>query len=308
MTRVLVTGGTGFVGQHALRLLVEAGHEVHAVHHTAAPSADPSVRWRQADLLDPRDVARLVDDVRPTHLLHLAWFGVPGEFWHTPENLRWTEASLRLLRVFAAADGRRAVLAGTCAEYDWEHALCSEADTPLLPRTLYGACKQALHAVAEPFAAQSGITLAWGRIFFVYGPREHPARFVPSVVRALLRGKEAPCSHGRQIRDFMHAADVASAFVRLLESDVQGAVNVASGIPVSVGDLAFAIGDAIGRRDLIRLGEIAVAPDEPLELVADTRRLRDEVGWQPAIQLEQGLAETIGWWRRELAHEQGAAA
>ena len=308
MKRVLVTGGTGFVGRRALRLLNGLGYEVHAISHTTPPDVDAGVRWRRADLLNPRAVTELVRDVRPTHLLHFAWYAVPGEFWHSKVNLRWRDASTELLREFAACGGERAAVAGTCAEYDWQHGLCSETQTPLAPSTLYGVCKRAVHAAAEELAAESDLSLAWGRIFFVYGPGEHPARLVPSVVGSLLRGEPARCTHGRQLRDFLHVADVASAFVRLLDSGVEGSVNVASGVPVSIGDVVGAIAEVVGRPDLVRLGELPVSPDEPLELVADTRRLRDEVEWSQAIDLRHGLADTIEWWRRALGSELGAAA
>ena len=136
------------------------------------------------------------------------------------------------------------------------------------------------------------------------GPEEPPSL----IANRIEPGEPARCSHGHQLRDFLYAANVASAFVRLLDSGVEGAVNVASGIPVSIADLVLAIADAIGRRDLVRLGELPVPHDEPLELVADTRRLRDEVGWQQAIDLRHGLADTIEWWRRALAREPGIAA
>src|SRR5215207_5082472 len=93
------------------------------------------------------------------------------------------QASLALLRAFAAAGGRRAVVAGTSAEYDW-HAVgrrCHERRTPLRPATLYGAAKHALHTAAAPYAEQVGFELAWGRVFFVYGPWEPEGRLVPSV-------------------------------------------------------------------------------------------------------------------------------
>ena len=173
-------------------------------------------------------------DVEPEVLLHLAWYVEPGRFWTAPENVRWVEASLALLRAFAGAGGRRAVVAGTSAEYDW-HAVgarCNEQRTPLRPATLYGAAKHALHTVAAPYAEQAGFELAWGRIFFVYGPGEPEGRLVPSVGRALLAGRRVPTTRGDQVRDFMHVEDVAAAFAALADADATGAVNVASGDPV----------------------------------------------------------------------------
>ncbi|MDQ3998006.1 MAG: NAD-dependent epimerase/dehydratase family protein, partial [Gemmatimonadota bacterium] len=236
MSRVLVTGATGFVASRALPLLVDRGFEVHAVSR-ARRAAEVPVAWHTADLLEPGAADALVSAVRPTHLLHFAWVTTPGEYWTTPENVEWVEASLRLVRAFAAADGTRAVFAGSCAEYDWSYGICVEGTTPLGPRRLYGVCKNSLREIVDAFGPASGLSTAWGRVFFLYGPGEHPARLVPSVARALLAGVEARCSDGHQIRDFLHVDDVAAAFVRLLESDVRGPVNIASGTGTSVRDV-----------------------------------------------------------------------
>ena len=159
---------------------------------------------------------------QPTHLLHLAWDARPGLFWTSTENLRWVAASLGLYLAFAASGGRRAVVAGSCAEYDWSHSELDEARTPLVPRTLYGEAKRALHTLLERAAAQSGVELAWGRLFFLYGPHEAEGRLVSDVARALLAGREARCSEGSQQRDFMHVADAGRAFAALVASDVTG--------------------------------------------------------------------------------------
>ena len=149
-------------------------------------------------------------EVEPTHLLHLAWNAEPGRYWTTPENLAWVQASLALYRAFAAGGGRRAVFAGTCAEYDWSRAaVCREDETPLAPATLYGAAKQGLGSTLCAHGAEHGPSTAWGRVFFLYGPREHPQRLVPAVVRGLLARERVAVTHGRQVRDFMHVADVA---------------------------------------------------------------------------------------------------
>jgi nucleoside-diphosphate-sugar epimerase len=164
---------------------------------------------------------------------------------------------------------------------------------------LYGACKHALHGVLEAVATEKNLSAAWARVFFLYGPHEHPERLTASVIRSLLRGDTAQCSHGQQVRDFLYVEDVASAFVALLQSQVSGPVNIASGEGVAVRDLVGKIGDVIGRRDLIRLGE-RPAGDEPPILVADVTRLRDEVGWKPEYSIDSGLTLAIEWWRENL--------
>lgn len=302
MSRVLVTGATGFIGRGALAPLVSAGMEVHAVtSRTPAPDGPARVRWHRADLHDAAGTERLVADLAPTHLLHLAWYAEPGAFWTSTENLRWVEASIRLLRAFAAHGGHRAVLAGSCAEYAWgDRVRCVENETPCRPATLYGASKHAVHLVAQRFAQQIGLSLAWGRIFFVFGPYESPARLGGSVARSLVLGEPALCSHGRQVRDFLYSEDLAGAFAALLESPVQGAVNMASGRPVQVREVVEALASAAGRPELVQFGARPANRDEPAELIADVTRLRDEVGWTPPTSLEQRAADTIAWWDSAL--------
>ncbi len=104
------------------------------------------------------------------------------------------------------------MLAGTCAEYEWGGpGPCVEGRTPLRPATLYGVAKDATRAVVEAAAGELGIAVAWGRIFFLYGPGEDERRLVASVARALARGERAATSAGTQRRDFMHVADVGAA-------------------------------------------------------------------------------------------------
>ena len=296
MKKVLVTGGTGFIGRHCLPMLLDKGFEVHAVSSRPIEKKEPSINWHQVNLLATREVELLMSRVKPSYLLHLAWYVTPGKYWTSNENLRWVGASLELLRNFEQCGGERLVVAGTCAEYDWRYGYCSEKITPLAPKTLYGSCKHALQLMLNEYAKQTEISIAWGRIFYPYGPYEYPDRLIPYVILSLLKGKPALCSHGNQIQDFMFVKDTADAFSALLDCDVSGPVNIASGKLNALKDIIFKIAEKLGNKDLIKLGAVPPSKDEPLLLAADTSRLTSEVGWSGKYDLDSGLDETIKWW------------
>lgn len=300
MKKILLTGATGFIGRHCLPLLSARGYEVHAVSTRGSLDGSSVIHWHKVDLLNSLQLQDLVADVMPSHLLHFAWYAVPGKYWASLENIRWVQSSLELLQAFVKNGGDRAVMAGTCAEYDWKYGYCSEKVTPLAPSTLYGTCKHSLQIMLDSFSKQTGLSTAWGRIFSLYGPYEHQDRLTSSVIRSLLMGERARCSHGNQIRDFLYVKDVADAFVALLESSVEGPVNIGSGRPIILKNIIRKISGKIINRDHIEFGAVPVSSDDPPLLVADIRRLTKEVNWEPKYSLDRGLDETISWWEKFL--------
>jgi nucleoside-diphosphate-sugar epimerase len=314
---VLVTGAGGFIGRCAVPPLRARGYEVHAVLHLGsarpAPPELEGIKTHCADLFDESAVASLMRTVLPSHLLHFAWVATPKSYWTSPDNARWLAASQSLLAAFHGQGGRRAVMAGSSAEYDWSvGGVCHEFAGPLAApagpaATPYADCKIAMQRALADFGAAHHLSTAWGRIFFQFGPAEHPERLVASTILHLLAGREALCSHGRQIRSFLHVADVGSAFAAVLDGAVEGPVNIGSGEPVSLAAVVEEIGRQLGRPDLVRLGARSAPPSEPPVLVPDVSRLRTEVGWAPRHDLRGAIADTIAWWRRALAAGGGAA-
>ena len=268
MKKVLITGATGFIGKHVLNPLLENGFEIYPV--------------KNIDLLNANNIKKLFQEQKPNYLLHLAWETTPSKYWNSELNFEWVQASIEILKQFYKNGGGRAVFAGTCAE--------ETSKTP------YGTCKKALKEIAESYCSLNNISFAWGRIFFLYGSNENPKRLVPYVINNLLNNQEALCSDGQQIRDFLHVQDVANAFAEILNSDVNNIVEISSGESVKIADIINKIGEITGKQELIKLGYKKSSDTEPKIILGDNSKLK-EIGWTPKYTIDQGLKETIDWWK-----------
>lgn len=300
MPSVLVTGAGGFIGRPACAALQRRGFNVIGSGRSLAPSGWTGERWITGDLLSEEGPRQIVAEARADTLLHLAWDTTPRLYWNSAANLDWTVASLKLFKDFVAAGGRRAVLSGTCAEYEWsDHYPLSETTTPCRPGTLYGHAKLSLAQLLSARAEHSGLSFAHARLFYLFGRGERPERFVPQIVIPLLTGKEARCQHGAAIRDWMSADDAGDALAALVASKVCGTVNIASGTGRELGAVARMLAVELGTVHQLLIGSTLPA-SEPRRIVADVCRLRNVVGWAGPEPIEQRLHETVEWWRQNM--------
>jgi nucleoside-diphosphate-sugar epimerase len=294
--RILLTGGTGFIGSHVAHSLVAAGHEIHAL---ILPNDDTR---RISDILSSLVTVRgdLLDSsfrLPPSAFdccIHLAWYVEPGKYLESPKNKQWVEASVRLARAMQDAGCRRFVAAGTCFEYATSDEPLRES-SPAGPRTLYAQSKLELFNSLQSLEME----IAWVRFFYQYGPHEDPRRLVPVVINALLRGQEAKLVPGDRHLDYLYIEDVASAVAAVAQSKLTGAVNIGSSAPTTVAEIGTKIGKLIGRPELVKLGALPYSPTEPMHIVADNTKLKS-AGWQPRYSLDEGLRRTIDWWRPRL--------
>jgi nucleoside-diphosphate-sugar epimerase len=281
--------------------LIARGFEVHAVTRGTPITTSKDVTWHATDILDTAATGTLTANVAATHLIHLAWITKPGVYWESPQNEDWLDASVALLNSFQECGGERAILAGTCAEYDWSDGHCVEDQTPLQAKSMYAKNKLAFREKAFALSKTSALDVAWARVFFSFGPHERKERLVPAVNLALLAGDRAKCSDGSLIRDFMYVPDVAQAMVAVLDSTFCGDINIASGEAESLQNIVNRIAVRLDAEDRVDFNHYPRRPDDPDKITADVSRLRDVIGWTPEYDLDSAIDKTIAWWKTQAA-------
>jgi dTDP-6-deoxy-L-talose 4-dehydrogenase (NAD+) len=189
--------------------------------------------------------------------VHLAWYAEPGQYLESPKNMDCLIGSLNLAKGAAEAGIKRFVGIGTCFEYDLTTNVLS-VDTPLKPITPYADAKAALYLSLSHWLPKADIEFAWCRMFYLYGEGEDARRLVPYLRSKLEKGEQAELTSGKQIRDFLDVVVAGQMIADIVQDKKTGPVNICSGIPITVRQLAEQIADEYCRRDLLKFG---VRPD-----------------------------------------------
>jgi nucleoside-diphosphate-sugar epimerase len=278
-------------------LALERGADVHCVSRISPVELEGATVHR-LDLLATGAATELIRSVKPTHVVHAAWETAHGNYWNDPINMDWIEVTARMGKAFADADGERFVQVGTGAEYDWSHGMCIEQVTPEQPATRYGWAKLAAYHAVEA-AALDAFEVVDARIFFAYGPGEHPDRYIPYICRCHAQGLVPELSSGRKWRDVLFVEDVAAAIVVAVEArGVVGPVNIGGGMPVSLEEVATILARVAGTSET-GLGRLPDRIGDPTVLLPSVDKLL-ATGWSPRHTLDEGLAATYDWWRKRV--------
>ena len=259
MTRtVLLTGATGFVGHQVLCTL--ADHQIQVRVVVRGGSQEQLVNGVTIEkIITTQDLfAESADWWANTcsgvdTIIHAAWYAEPGKYLQSSKNLDCLIGSLNMAKGAHQAGVRRFIGIGTCFEYDLTMEMLS-VETPLKPLTPYAASKAATFTALSQCLPSQGIEFLWCRLFYLYGEREDPRRLVPYLRSKLAEGEPAELTSGNQIRDFIDVAEAGRMITEKALGNQQGAINICSGVPVTVRQLAEKIADEYGRRDLLKFG------------------------------------------------------
>jgi nucleoside-diphosphate-sugar epimerase len=256
--KVLLTGASGFVGRHLLKILVDRGYNVRVIVRSSrrpiSTISEDKIEVVETDDLFEESIDKLIVLCSGCHtLIHAAWYAEPGKYLTSSINLSCLQGTVRLANAFAQIGGARFIGLGSCAEYR-SSMQPLDAQSPLEPTTLYAACKISTFYTLNQFFSDLGVGFAWCRLFYLYGEGEDIRRLAPYVHHQLSSGQPALLSSGNQVRDFIDVSEAAKMIVDIAMSERQGAVNICSGQPMSVRQFAERIGDEYGRRDLLRFG------------------------------------------------------
>jgi GDP-4-dehydro-6-deoxy-D-mannose reductase len=302
MPRVLITGGSGFVGQWLSRALLERGWSVFGGTVTGTPEAGvltreqlAAVQWLELDMLSERDIDAALATSDPEWVVHLAGIASPPEANASPVRAFDTNAlgALRLLGALGRENGdgssrRRILVIGSAEQYGphpAEEQPLSESAS-LLPLTTYGASKAAQETIALQFFRGSGAPVICTRSFNHSGAGHGPTYLLPALVgraRSLPRtGGVLRIGNGSPVRDYLHVSDVVRAYLLLLERGKPGEVyNISSGNGIMITDLAKRVLKRAGVTADISNDPALTRPVETPILVGNNSKLRAATGWTP---------------------------
>lgn len=294
--RILVTGGTGFIGQHVIAQGLTAGVEVHSLTTHAVSNAP---QQHCVDLADAAQVAAVVNAIKPEGVIHLAARGVAYGANELSALLQTNVVGLsNLLGAVASLDVKpTVVIAGSGFEYQPQERPLTEHD-PVAPFSPYGVSKVCAALCASLYAGQMPITLL--RLFSVYGPGEKEPRLLPYLIACARRREPVELTGCEQVRDYTHVTDAAQSFWRALaqppRTQALRVLNVGTGIPVTLKQFVVYIADALQSQELLPeliFGAKPYRPGEPMTYLADVTRLRQELGWTPGIEIADGIRRSV---------------
>jgi GDP-4-dehydro-6-deoxy-D-mannose reductase len=299
LTRVVITGASGFAGGHLADACATDGEHVVALSRSAG-----------VDLLDADAARRAIADARPDVVYHLAAKASVGRSWEDPRRALTENVAMTLNVLEAArheAPRARVVVVGTGEVYGPPERLPVAEDAPLHPQNPYAVSKASAELLAGFYADAHGMRVIRTRAFNHAGPRQSPIYAIASFAKQVAEGRRRGENPVRVVtgnpdvrRDFTDVRCVARAYRLLAARAPAGVYNVCSGVTPSIREIVAQLGEVAGVRVDHVIDPALVRDHEVMEVRGDRERLTYATGWEPVIPFERTLADAVSWWEKQL--------
>jgi nucleoside-diphosphate-sugar epimerase len=292
----LVTGASGFIGSALCARLLSGGAMVHGTSRRQVPSAERGVQWWQSELVDPEEVRRIVETVRPDFIFHLASHVAGSRALELvlPTLQGNLLAAVNVLGAATQVGCERLVLTGSMEEPQ------PDGNWPI-PCSPYAAAKYAASTYARMFHSLYHAPVVMLRLFMVYGPAQRDVKkLVPYVISSLLQGHAPQLSSGTRNVDWVYVDDVVSAYLAAATADTAtgGTFDVGSGRLIRVRDIVERLVQIVNTDIKPLFGAISDRMHEQ-ERLADVSRAAAGLGWHPVTPIDEGLRRTVEWYKNQ---------
>ncbi len=316
MAKVLVTGAGGFIGSHLTEELARQGEEVRAfvkynsrdergLLEDSPKEIQDQVEIVPGDLKDPDGVRKAVKGC--SKVFHLgALIAIPYSYIHPFDFIQTNVVGTsHLLNACLQEDGlNRFVHTSTSEVYGTAQYVPIDEKHPLLAQSPYSASKIAADKLVESYYLSFGFPVATIRPFNTFGPRQSLRAVIPTIISQALENKKIQLGNTETRRDFLFVKDTVRGFIQVGNCDeaVGKIVNIGTGMDISIQELVSNILGLLGKKGEIAVEDRRIRPEksEVMQLLSDTRLAQKLFQWAPRYTLEQGLRETIEWYREHL--------
>ena len=308
LSRVLITGASGFVGPHLARALRERGAEVHGCGLGTPPPGTPLASYAQLDLSDESALRTTLALAQPTAIVHLAGQSSAAASFESPEatfqaNVGGTRALLEAMR--QVCPGARVVTAGTSEVYGpTAPGVRVNEDTEFAPVNPYGLSKAAADELAATYARDAGLDVVRARPFGHTGPGQQPRFMLPAFAQQIARIEQGECEPVLRVgnldvtRDLSDVRDIVQGYIALIERGTTGrAYNLCHGKGVKLTDLVAQLVALARVKVIVEVDPARLRPADVPYLVGDPTRALAECGWQTRLPLAQTLVDVLAGWR-----------
>jgi len=292
--KIFVTGGTGFIGSHICRALIQGGHSIICLKRKAS-SLERCMDFRERVQWVDHDTVgwdQAITASKPQTVIHCAWGGVTAA-----ERDDWNVQGgniilfVELMRVTEAAGAKQFIGFGSQAEYGLIQGRVNE-EHPCRPTTAYGVAKLACLTLLEGFARHRQISHAWLRLFSIYGPGEGSQWFVPNLIRQLKAGQSPLLTGCEQRYDYLHVRDMALAVLAVLRQPGKiGVFNLSSNASLPLKQLVELIQEYAGGRVAPVFGALPYRPGQSMHMEGDSTRFYETFAFTPQVTIVDGLRE-----------------